>query len=62
MNELWNPMKNQVVVEFLYSYKLKGVVNTSQNRNFVSLLPLSCKLTKCRFDDNLLLCIRIENN
>ena len=62
INELWNPIKNRVVVDFLHSYMLKGVVNTSQNGKFVSLLPLLCKLTKCHFYDILLLCIKIENN
>ena len=64
INELWNPMKKVelYVVEFLYSYMLKGVANTSQNGKFVSLLPLLCKLTKCHFYDISLLCIRIENS
>ena len=62
INELWNPIKSQVVVEFLYSYMFKDVANTSQNGKFVSLLPLLCKLIKCHFYDILLLCIRIEIN
>ena len=44
-NEQWNPIKSQVLVEFLCSYMLKGVANTSQNGKFMSLLPLLCKLS-----------------
>ena len=45
INEQWNPIKIHVLVEFLYSYMLNGVANTSQNGKFVSLVPLLCKLS-----------------
>ena len=62
INELWNSIKSPVVVEFLYSYMLKGVANRSQNGKFVARLLLLCKLNLCYFYDIFLVCIRIENN